>query len=80
MEHYYVGECPICKNYGRMEVLFNFSSNKCSIMCDECTLEFDDLYDFLKNQNGYRKTYEKAEARTATLDEIKNSEWFPYLK
>jgi len=76
---YHVGECPVCKDWGLMEVLYNFESSRCSIMCEECLLEFDTLIDFLECKNGYRKTYEKAVARLATLEEIVITEWYPYL-
>ena len=76
---YHAGECPICKSYGRMEIIYNFGSNKCSIICEECLLEFDTLVDYLEVKNGYRKSYEKARARLATLEEIETSEWYPYL-
>jgi hypothetical protein len=82
-QSYYVGECPVCKGYGRMEVIFNYANEDCSIMCDDCSLEFSSVVDYLKNKNGYRLYYEENEAaaaRTATLEEIKDSEWYPYLK
>ena len=76
---YHVGECPVCKNYGRMEVIYNFESNRCSVICDECLLEFDTYADFLECKNGYRKSYETAKARSATFEEIVTSEWYPYI-
>ena len=76
---YHVGECPVCKRYGLMEVLYNFTNNQCSVICEECLLEFDTLTDYLESKNGHRESYKKVEARLATLEEIKASEWYPYL-
>ena len=76
---YHVGECPVCKSFGLMEVHYSFKNSQCTIACEECLLEFDTLSDYLESKNGYRKSYKKAEARLATLEEIKDSEWYPYL-
>ncbi|MCM1506431.1 MAG: hypothetical protein NC177_04760 [Ruminococcus flavefaciens] len=76
---YHVGECPLCRGYGRMEIIYNFKSGKCSVICEECELEFNTVYDYLNNKNGYRKFFnigDKPVSRTAFPDEIKNSEWY----
>lgn len=76
---YHVGECPVCRSYGRMEVIYNFRSEKCSVICEECELEFDTADDYINNKNGYRTFFEpgiKPVARIAFPEEIKNSEWY----
>ena len=75
---YHVGDCPVCRSYGRMEIIYNFPSGKCSVICEECELEFNTVSDYKSNKNGHRiflKSGEKATARTAFPEEIKNSEW-----
>lgn len=79
---YHVGECPLCKEYGRMEVIYNYSSGKCSVMCEECLLEFESVNDYINNINGRRNLYDNtnaADAKTADLEEIERSEWYPYI-
>jgi hypothetical protein len=79
---YHVGNCPLCQGYGRMEVNYNFKSGNCYIECEECFLQFDTLNDFIENKNGYReflKPNEKPTVRLATIEEITNTEWYPYL-
>ena len=81
MEHiYYVGDCPICK-VGRMEVFFNIDSEKCTIICDECMLEFESFNDYKNVQNSYRDCNYTGQitARYATLEEIRNTEFYPYI-
>ncbi|MDE6781077.1 MAG: hypothetical protein K2J40_06430 [Ruminococcus sp.] len=76
---YHTGECPVCRGYGRMEIIYNFPTGKVSVMCEECGLEFDTADDYLNNKNGYRTFYNKLSqpaARDASEDEIKNSEWY----
>lgn len=76
---YHAGECPLCKGYGRMELIYNFPTGKVSAMCEECGLEFDTIENYLNNKDGYRKFYKKLNkpvARDASEDEIKNSEWY----
>lgn len=80
---YHVGNCPFCRGYGRMEIIYNFPSGKCSVICEECELEFDTVSDYKNNRNGHRtflKSGEKPTARTAFPDEIKNSEWYELVK
>jgi len=81
-EIYHAGECPFCRGYGRMEIIYNFASRRCSVMCEECELEFDTVSDYISNKNGYRtflEPDEKPTARPAFLNEIKNSEWYSLL-
>ena len=78
-QNYYVGKCPICGDYGMLEILYNFKENICSIMCDECLAEWNNPEDALKNVNGFRKSYKEAEARIATLEEIKEIGWEKYI-
>lgn len=76
---YHVGDCPLCRSYGRMEIICNFLSGKCTVICEECELEFDTVSDYKNNRNGHRtflKSGEKPTARTAFPDEIRNSEWY----
>lgn len=77
---YHVGNCPLCRGYGRMEIIYNFPSGKCSVICEECELEFDTVSDYQNNKNGYRTLCSAwngiTRARPAFPDEIKNSEWY----
>lgn len=80
---YHIGECPMCRGYGRMELIYNFSSGKISAICEECDLEFDSISDYKNNTNGYRDYCYNAItapfARLATLEEIECSEWYPFV-
>ena len=83
---YTIGYCPVCNTHGKMELLFDKTTNKIIAMCDECDLEFSCVSDYQSNMNG-RRNYFDAEshsklpiARIATLDEIKNTEWYPFIK
>lgn len=87
MNHIYnIGHCPVCNNYGIMEILFDKVLNKCIVMCDECCLEFSCINDYQNNINGHRTFFNQKDlpdlpiVRPATLDEIKNTEWYPFIK
>lgn len=80
---YNIGHCPVCNNYGIMEILFDTSLNKCIAMCDECNLEFSSVKDYQNNTNGQRVFFDSIDlpiVRYATIDEIKNTEWYPFIK
>ncbi|HEX9062573.1 MAG TPA: hypothetical protein VF941_20555 [Clostridia bacterium] len=74
-----IGECPICRGYGLLEILYNFDENSCSIMCDNCLTEWNKPEDALKNFNGFRKSYQKVEARGATREDIEEVGWEKYV-
>lgn len=79
---YHIGECRICG--GRMELYYYFSSGKISTICEECLVEFDSINDYKNFINGHRDFYDPNEVifplvRPANLEEIKNSEWYPYV-
>lgn len=79
---YHIDECPVCRGYGRMEVLFDVNKNKCFVMCEECDLEFASVKDYLK-MHGRRVYFQPNQKlpviRPATLDEIINTEWYPLV-
>jgi len=75
----YIGNCPICREYGRLEVIIHVKTSDCSVMCEECLAEWNTPEDALKNVNGFRKSYQKAEARTATLEEVESAGWGKYI-
>lgn len=79
-EVYYAGKCPIC--CGLMELIYEFSSGRCSVMCDECSVEFSSPDDLLNAENGHRTFYRELKepiVRSASLEEIKASGWYPYI-
>lgn len=75
----HIGQCPICCDYGMLEIVFNFESKKCSIICEECLLEFDNPENALQKINGIRKSYENAVARIATIEEVIEAGWEKYI-
>lgn len=83
---YTIGYCPICNTYGKMELLFDKTINKIIAMCDECDLEFSCISDYQSNTNGHRIYFDDEShpelpiTRSATLNEIKNTEWYPFIK
>ena len=48
-------------------------------MCEECLAEWNNPEYALKNVNGFRKAYTEVEARTATIEEIKEAGWEKYI-
>jgi hypothetical protein len=79
IQSYHIGKCPICGDYGMLEIIYNFKKKNCSIMCDECLAEWKNPEDALKNANGFRKSYIEVEAKTATIEEIKEMGWEKYI-
>lgn len=82
MRIYHVGDCPVCGNYGRMEVLFDTSADKCFVMCEECHLEFSSMDDYRNKINGRRVCLapnDNVVVRPATLREIQGTEWYPFI-
>lgn len=79
---YHVGDCPVCR-VGMMEIVYDLYTHKCSAMCDECSLEFDSISDYLNKKNGYREFFTVKDnlpkVRTATLEDIENTEWIDYI-
>lgn len=78
---YHIGECPLCKGYGRMELLYTISVGKITAVCEECLLEFATTSDYKNNVNGYRVLCYNSEtsARPATIEEIEGTEWYPFV-
>ena len=77
---YYAGRCPICGNYGDMEVVYCITDGRCTVVCEECMIEFDTPDDYARARNGYRHSREKAQSRAATIDEIAATEWYIFVK
>ncbi len=79
---YHIGNCPVCGNYGRMEILFDTSSSKCFVMCEECDLEFTSISDYQRlnvRRMYFNPNEEITSIRSATLDEIMGTEWYPFI-
>ena len=74
----YVGTCRVC-GYGMLEVTIGLENRKCKIMCDECLAEWETPEKALNRIGGIRKSYEKAVARSATLEEAKEAGWEQYI-
>lgn len=80
MDNYiYIGNCSICREYGKLEIVINIKTNLCSVMCDEYMAEWKSSVDAINNVNVYRKFDSNVRVRTATLDEIKNMGWEKYI-
>lgn len=78
-ENIYVGKCPICKGYGMLEVIVDTINKKFSVMCEECSAEWQNPDDALKNINGVREAFTGNKVRNATLEEIKTIGWEKYI-
>lgn len=76
---YYIGNCPLCKGYGRLEVNVNTSNNKLLIICEECLAEWDHPIEALKNLNGKKEFNTNIIYKEATFDEIKINGWEKYI-
>ena len=77
-EIFYVGECPICRGYGRLEIDKDVTNNEYLIICEECLAEWKNPQDALKNINGQR-CFKKGEIRSATFNEIKSLGWDKFI-
>jgi len=77
MKSFYVGDCPIC--CGMLEIVISINGKNFSIMCDECSAEWENPEDALNNRGGSRASANEIEVRTATLDEIKIANWDIYI-
>lgn len=77
-EIFYIGQCPICRKYGRLEIDKDVTNNEYLIICEECLAEWKNPQDALKNINGQR-CFEKGEIRSATFNEIKNLGWDKFI-
>lgn len=79
---YHIGECPVCRKYGRMELYYDLSSGKISAICEECELEFDSADDYTNAVGGHRDlccNNTVPLVRPAALEEIRCSEWYPLV-
>lgn len=77
-EKFYVGQCPICREYGRLEINKDITNNEYVIMCEECLAEWKNPQDALKNVNGQRYL-KRGEIRSATFSEIKSLGWDKFM-
>lgn len=75
---YYIGQCPICCKYGKLEVDKDVTNNKFMVICEECLAEWNSPEDALKNVNGQRR-FIRGEVRGATLEEIEELGWEQYV-
>ena len=78
-ESIYIGACPICQGYGMLEVVISEQNNDCSIMCDECFVQWKNPEDALRNVKGYRDMTSGNIMRSATTDEVKTVNWERYI-
>lgn len=76
---FYIGQCPLCREYGRLEINKNISNNEYLVMCDECSAEWKSPQEALKNINGYRESIKEGVVRNATLEEIKDIGWEKFI-
>jgi hypothetical protein len=74
---FFIGSCHIC--CGMLEVVVNINDYKCSIMCDECSAEWENPENALNKFKGFRTLTSEVEVRTATLDEIQKAKWEKYI-
>jgi len=51
----YVGSCPICQGYGMLEIVVNTENNNCSVMCDECSVEWKTPENARNNIDAHRE-------------------------
>lgn len=75
---YYVGQCPICFHYGRLEIDKEVTNNEYFVMCEECLAEWKNPQSALKNVNG-KRCFTKGKVRAATIEEIKALGWDKYI-
>ena len=78
--HIYIGNCPICHEYGMLEVVINDNTHTCSIMCDECFAEWKTPEDAANNVNGFREFNSTTRVRPATAEEIIEQGWEIYIE
>ena len=78
-EIYYIGQCPICRGYGRLEIDKDFIDNEYLVMCEECLAEWKTPQDALNNINGRRCSCPEARVRSASLDEIREMGWEKFI-
>lgn len=76
---FYIGSCPICNEYGRLEIDRDTTSGQCIIICEECLAEWQNPEDALKNINGKRQVCKANVLRSATLEEIKEIGWEKFI-
>ena len=75
---YYVGQCPICRVYGRLEIDKDVTNNEYMVICEECLAEWKNPQDALRNVNGQR-CFAKGKVRGATIEEIKALGWDEFI-
>lgn len=75
---YYVGQCPICRKYGRLEIDKDITNNEYIVICEECLVEWKSPQDALGKENGQRRIA-KGEVRCATIEEIKCLGWDKFI-
>ena len=79
---FYVGKCPVCWSYGRLEVDKDVTNNEYIVICEECLAEWKTPQDALRNANGQRRSFTGGEVRNvrnATYDEIKELGWDRFI-
>ena len=78
-ESIYIGECP-SRCGGWLEVLFDPQEKICQILCDECSVIYNNPLEALSDINGYRETRNKDYfCRPDTLQETTSAKWNEYI-
>lgn len=74
----YVGQCPICRGYARLEIDKDVTNDEYMVICEECLAEWKDPQSALRNVNGQR-WFAKGEVRGATIEEIRALGWDEFI-
>jgi len=78
MVTFYIGDCPICKTYGRLEIDVDSATNEYFVMCEECLAEWETPQDAIRNIGG-RRDNRHSQVRSATFDEIQSLGWDKFV-
>lgn len=76
---YHIGSCPICHEYGQLEIYKNLNNNKLFIICEECLAEWSSPQDIINGVKGKRQSRNNGKVIVATIDEIKDLGWDKYI-
>jgi hypothetical protein len=78
---FYIGPCPLCRDYGRLEIDWDVSANRCIVVCEECLAEWASPQEAEQNRGGRRCEGGSGlpSLRSATLREIKAAGWDKFI-
>lgn len=76
---YHIGPCPICQEYGMLEIYKVMNDDRLIVICDECSAEWNSPLDVKTGVKGLRQSRINERVEVASINDIKKRGWDIYV-